>query len=49
MVRCSKLVWYAYYRNGIDLDALHNSYWVVPDAILLSPKTTLVSFAGTRP
>jgi uncharacterized protein YycO len=46
---CSKLVWYAYYRSGIDLDAFHNSYWVVPDAILLSPKTTLVSFAGTRP
>jgi len=46
---CSKLVWYAYYRNGIDLDSFHNSYWVVPDAILLSPKTTLVSFAGTMP
>jgi uncharacterized protein YycO len=46
---CSKLVWYAYYRKGIDLDAFHNSYWVVPDALLSSPKTTLVSFAGTRP
>jgi uncharacterized protein YycO len=46
---CSKLVWYAYYRNGIDLDAFHNSYWIVPDAILSSPKTTLISFTGSRP
>jgi uncharacterized protein YycO len=46
---CSKLVWYAYYRKGIDLDAFHNSYWIVPDAILSSPKTTLVSFTGSRP
>jgi uncharacterized protein YycO len=46
---CSKLVWYAYYRYGIDLDAFHNSYWIVPDAILHSPKTTLISFSGTRP
>ena len=46
---CSKLVWYAYYRQGIDLDPFHNSYWIVPDACLSSPKTTLVSFAGTRP
>jgi uncharacterized protein YycO len=46
---CSKLVWYAYYRQGIDLDPFHNSYWIVPDAFLSSPKTTLVSYAGTRP
>ncbi len=46
---CSKLAWYAYYRNGIDLDAFHNSYWVEPDALLDSPETSLVSFAGTRP
>lgn len=46
---CSKLSWYAYYRSGIDLDAFHNSYWVVPNAILYSPETSLVSFAGTRP
>ena len=46
---CSKLAWYAYYRNGIDLDAFHNSYWVVPSALLFSPETSLVSFAGTKP
>jgi uncharacterized protein YycO len=46
---CSKLVWYAYYRQGIDLDPFHNSYWIVPDAFLFSPKTTLVSYAETRP
>lgn len=46
---CSKLAWYAYYRRGLDLDAFHNSYWVVPDAFLSSPYTTLVSYAGTRP
>jgi uncharacterized protein YycO len=46
---CSKLVWYAYRLQGIDLDSFNNSYWVVPDAFLSSPKTTLVSFAGTRP
>lgn len=46
---CSKLAWYAYYLQGIDLDPFNNSYWVVPGAFLSSPKTTLVSFAGTRP
>jgi uncharacterized protein YycO len=44
---CSKLAWYAYYRQGIDLDAYHNSYWVVPDALLASPNVTVVSFAST--
>jgi len=46
---CSKLAWYAYYQYGINLDAFHNSYWVVPDALLSSPYATIVSFAGTRP
>lgn len=46
---CSKLAWYAYYRNGIDLDSCRNSFWVEPDALLDSPETTLISFAGTRP
>lgn len=46
---CSKLAWYAYDQHGIDLDAFHNSYWVIPDALLCSPYTTLVSFSGTRP
>ncbi len=45
---CSKLIWYAYYRHGIDLDAFHNSYWVVPDALLSSPYTEIVAYAETR-
>jgi uncharacterized protein YycO len=46
---CSKLAWYAYYQSGVDLDPLHNSYWILPDDLLLSPKTSLVAFAGTMP
>ncbi len=40
---CSKLAWCAYYREGIDLDAYHNSFWVVPDALAASPNATVIS------
>mgnify|MGYP000897560676 CR=1 FL=1 len=33
---CSKLIWLAYLKQGIDLDPF-NSYWVLPDAFVHSP------------
>ncbi len=33
---CSKLIWFAYLKQGIDLDPF-NSYWVLPDAFVYSP------------
>ncbi len=33
---CSKLIWHAYLKQGIDLDPL-KSYWVLPDAFVYSP------------
>lgn len=38
---CSKLIWIAYRKQGIDLDPF-NSYWVLPDAFIYSPYVQII-------
>ena len=44
---CSKLIWYAYLKQGIDLDPL-NSYWVLPDAFVQSPHVQILEKAEVQ-
>jgi uncharacterized protein YycO len=39
---CSKLVWQAYARQGIDLDP-YQDYWITPDDLQDSPKIQLIA------
>ncbi|MGB4503351.1 MAG: YiiX/YebB-like N1pC/P60 family cysteine hydrolase [Syntrophaceticus sp.] len=41
---CSKLIWFAYLKQGIDLDPF-NSYWILPDAFVHSPYTQVLDKA----
>lgn len=39
---CSKLIWLAYLKQGIDLDPF-NFYWVIPDAFFHSPNVDIIA------
>lgn len=41
---CSKLIWVAYWKQGIDLDPF-NSYWILPDAFFHSPDVEIIDEA----
>lgn len=41
---CTKLIWYAYFKQGINLDPFQ-SYWITPDAFFYSPNTQLIDYA----
>ena len=44
---CSKLIWFAFYKQGIDLDPL-DSYWVLPDAFAYSPHLQILEKAEVQ-
>lgn len=44
---CTKLIWCAYLKQGINLDAF-NSYWIIPDAFWYSPHTQVVAYSRAR-
>lgn len=44
---CSKLIWFAYWKQGLDLDPF-NSYWVIPDAFVHSPHIQVITKAEVR-
>lgn len=39
---CSKLIWIAYLKEGIDLDPF-KFFWVIPDAFIYSPNTKIIT------
>lgn len=45
---CTKFIWAAYYRQGIDLDS-GKDMWVTPDAIYKSPHVVVVVKEGPMP
>ncbi len=45
---CTKFIWAAYYRQGVDLDS-RNDMWVTPDAIYNSPYVFVVAKEGPMP
>jgi uncharacterized protein YycO len=44
---CSKLIWIAYLKQGIDLDPFA-SYWVLPDAFAYSPHLQILEKAEVQ-
>lgn len=44
---CSKLIWLAYLKEGIDLDPF-NFFWVIPDAFIYSQKAKLITSSEVR-
>lgn len=39
---CTKIVWYAYWRAGVDLDP-KGGHWVSPDRFVVHPRVSLVA------
>ncbi|MDH7578985.1 MAG: YiiX/YebB-like N1pC/P60 family cysteine hydrolase [Bacillota bacterium] len=44
---CTKLIWYAYLQQGVDLD-FFKSYWVIPDAFWYSTNTQVIAYSRAR-
>jgi len=44
---CTKLIWYAYLQQGINLDPF-NGYWIIPDAFWYSPYTQVIDYSRAR-
>ncbi|KUK37143.1 MAG: hypothetical protein PWP44_228 [Thermacetogenium sp.] len=44
---CSKLIWLAYLKQGIDLDPF-NFYWVLPDAFIHSPNVEIIAVSEVQ-
>lgn len=45
---CTKLIWEAYRRQGVDLDSF-DDLWIVPDYIYFSPQVELIAREGEMP